>query len=518
MASASTRVLENTKRSRSSRSSAPPADRDETLQRALLEASNGARCAYRTSRRIAKKYIWASPRGPLQRVFFVAMDLLLTLGFVLTGLSISRAVVGTWAVTDRHIESGVAIIYTSLLLLACECFGLYSVRQKSRPSQMVRVTAAGVLATWSTGIFGYVSGLAHSGCVAVAAIAPLNLLALGVWRIVAFHLMERKAADGHGNRVALILGAGATGRRLEQYLTSNPHARYTILGLLDDNRTGPGILGHTVQFRSLAQTKFIETLFVTLPLDSETISELLRDACPHGVNVKLVLDLPPATGNRERRDTLDENFAVVNIYDDPLQEIKLGVKRFIDILGAVLGLLMLSPLLALIALVIKLDSPGPVVYRSFRIGKKGKKFPFYKFRTMVANAEEIKEQLRGRNEREGLLFKIADDPRITKVGRLLRKYSLDELLQLWNVLRGDMSLVGPRPASLDEFHRYRLQHLLRVSVTPGLTGLWQVTARKDPSFERYLSLDRDYIRNWSLRLDLEILLKTAPAVLRGEGQ
>jgi exopolysaccharide biosynthesis polyprenyl glycosylphosphotransferase len=266
-----------------------------------------------------------------------------------------------------------------------------------------------------------------------------------------------------------------------------------------------------------SQTQFIDTLFVTLPLDSETVTEVVRDARQHGVNVKVVLDLPTAASDRGL-DTLDENFAVVNIHDDPLQEVKLGVKRLIDILGAALGLLMLSPLLTLIALIIKLDSPGPVVYRSFRVGKKGRTFPFYKFRSMVANAEAIKEQLRCRNEREGLLFKINDDPRITRVGRLLRKYSLDELLQLWNVLRGDMSLVGPRPASLDEFHRYRLQHLLRVSVTPGLTGLWQVTARKDPSFERYLSLDRDYIRNWSLKLDLKILLRTAPAVLRGEGQ
>jgi exopolysaccharide biosynthesis polyprenyl glycosylphosphotransferase len=517
MASASTRILENSKRGRSSRSSAPPIDRDGTLQRALLEASSGARPAYRASRRNARKYVWALPRSPVQRVIFVAVDLLLTVGFVLAGLSICRAILGAWMVTDRRIESGVAIIYTSSLLLACEYFGVYSLHQKSRPSQMVRVTAAVVIATWSTGIFAYVSSLAHSGCVAVAAIAPLNLLALGAWRVVRFRFMQRKAVDGRGNQVALILGAGTTGRRLEQYLTSNPYAGYSVLGLLDDNRTGLQILGRTQQFRMLAQTQFIDTLFVTLPLDSETVTEVVRDARQHGVNVKVVLDLPTAASDRGL-DTLDENFAVVNIHDDPLQEVKLGVKRLIDILGAALGLLMLSPLLTLIALIIKLDSPGPVVYRSFRVGKKGRTFPFYKFRSMVANAEAIKEQLRCRNEREGLLFKINDDPRITRVGRLLRKYSLDELLQLWNVLRGDMSLVGPRPASLDEFHRYRLQHLLRVSVTPGLTGLWQVTARKDPSFERYLSLDRDYIRNWSLKLDLKILLRTAPAVLRGEGQ
>jgi lipopolysaccharide/colanic/teichoic acid biosynthesis glycosyltransferase len=138
-------------------------------------------------------------------------------------------------------------------------------------------------------------------------------------------------------------------------------------------------------------------------------------------------------------------------------------------------------------------------------------------RTMVTNADELKDSLRHQNERQGPFFKITDDPRITRSGRILRKYSLDELPQLWNVFKGDMSLVGPRPHPIDDFERYNLEHLRRLDVKPGLTGLWQVTARRDPSFETNLALDIDYIENWSLGLDVRILLRTFPEVLRATG-
>lgn len=136
---------------------------------------------------------------------------------------------------------------------------------------------------------------------------------------------------------------------------------------------------------------------------------------------------------------------------------------------------------------------------------------------MVSNAEDLKKVLRDQNQRSGPIFKIADDPRITRIGRLLRRYSLDELPQLWNVLRGEMSLVGPRPHPVDDFAAYQVEHLARLDVTPGITGLWQVTARRDPSFHRGMELDREYIRSWSLGMDARILLKTVKAVVRGSG-
>jgi exopolysaccharide biosynthesis polyprenyl glycosylphosphotransferase len=198
--------------------------------------------------------------------------------------------------------------------------------------------------------------------------------------------------------------------------------------------------------------------------------------------------------------------------------IGLSVKRVVDLLLSFMGLVVLWPLMFVIALAVKLESPGPAIYRSLRVGKRGRTFPCYKFRTMITGADELKDNLRPLNQRHGPFFKIADDPRVTRLGRFLRKYSLDELPQFWNVLRGEMSLVGPRPHPLDDVERYSSEHHRRLEIKPGLTGLWQIAARTDPSFQTCMVLDLSYIRNWSLLLDCKILLRTIPAVLAGEGQ
>jgi len=168
-------------------------------------------------------------------------------------------------------------------------------------------------------------------------------------------------------------------------------------------------------------------------------------------------------------------------------------------------------------LAIRFDSPGPIFYKAQRIGRKGRAFSCYKFRTMVQNADKLKADLEHMNERDSVLFKIKKDPRITKVGKVLRKYSLDELPQFYNVLKGDMSLVGPRPPMAAEVEQYDLAHLRRLDVLPGITGLWQVEARQDPSFDSYISLDTAYVENWSLVMDLRILARTVGVVLSGTG-
>jgi lipopolysaccharide/colanic/teichoic acid biosynthesis glycosyltransferase len=193
------------------------------------------------------------------------------------------------------------------------------------------------------------------------------------------------------------------------------------------------------------------------------------------------------------------------------------VKRIADVILATAGLLALLPLLLAIAAAVKLDSPGPVFYRGVRIGRKRQKFLCCKFRTMIPQADAAKEDLRAHNEREGAFFKITNDPRVTRAGWFLRRYSLDELPQLWNVLRGEMSLVGPRPHPPDDVERYSVEHMQRLDFVPGITGLWQVTARRDRSFERSVTLDVEYIKTWSLALDLRILWKTIPAVFQGSG-
>ena len=210
-------------------------------------------------------------------------------------------------------------------------------------------------------------------------------------------------------------------------------------------------------------------------------------------------------------------FPTIPLHRSEVPEMQLLLKRVIDTILSAIVLVLLLPLLLIIAIAIKLDSPGPVLYLSERIGKKGRVFRCIKFRTMVHDADKLRAKMMHLNEREGILFKISDDPRITKLGRILRKYSLDELPQFFNVLRGDMSIVGPRPPIGSEVREYKLSHLRRLDVTPGITGLWQVQARQDPSFDSYISLDVTYIENWSIWLDFQIIMRTIGVVFAGTG-
>ena len=194
------------------------------------------------------------------------------------------------------------------------------------------------------------------------------------------------------------------------------------------------------------------------------------------------------------------------------------LKRLMDILGGIVGLLITAVVTIVLGPMIKLESPGPLFFSQKRVGRNGRIFKIYKFRSMYADAEERKKELMEQNEMDGLMFKMTDDPRITKIGKFIRKTSLDELPQFWNVLKGDMSLVGTRPPTVDEFEQYEGYHKRRLSMTPGLTGVWQVSGRSDiTNFEEIVSMDVEYIKNWSLKRDIEIILKTVQVVLHSDG-
>jgi lipopolysaccharide/colanic/teichoic acid biosynthesis glycosyltransferase len=210
--------------------------------------------------------------------------------------------------------------------------------------------------------------------------------------------------------------------------------------------------------------------------------------------------------------------STIELCQESIPGVGLSIKRGVDLLLSLVGLVALWPVMFAIALAVKLESPGPAIYCSLRVGKRGRRFSCYKFRTMIRDAEKLKDNLRPLNQRHGPFFKIADDPRVTRLGRFLRKYSLDELPQFWNVLRGEMSLVGPRPHPVEDCAQYTFDHCRRLGVKPGVTGLWQVSGRRDPSFETSMTLDMAYIEKWNLLLDFLILLRTIPAVFAGEGQ
>jgi exopolysaccharide biosynthesis polyprenyl glycosylphosphotransferase len=260
----------------------------------------------------------------------------------------------------------------------------------------------------------------------------------------------------------------------------------------------------------------VDEVIITMPFMHSQVRRAVIQARLNNLDVKIVPDL---YGSLVRGATLEHlgHVPVMSLGAQPIPVFGMILKRAMDVIGSAIGLALFSPFVLAIAVAIRLDTAGPVFYHAWRVGKKGRKFVCYKFRTMLQNADALKDSLGHLNEREGATFKIANDPRITRVGRFLRKYSLDEVPQLWNVIKGDMSLVGPRPHPLDDYHKYDLEHLRRLDVTPGLTGLWQVAARRDPSFEKNVVLDLEYIENWSLRMDLTILFRTLAVVVAGSG-
>ncbi len=346
----------------------------------------------------------------------------------------------------------------------------------------------------------------------IAAIANFAALRRWTWCRPAWSLWP--ATKSRKN--VLIVGAGELGRRVARELEKHPEMGRTVCGFLDDWKPpGNGVIGRASDLPKLARAGFVDEVILAGPHDREPALRVLREAQQLHLDVKIAPDLFGCEwGLRTERVGTS---LLVSLHEEGAPFASLLLKRFIDVAAATAALAFFAPALALIALLIQLDSPGPVLYFALRAGRKGVPFRCYKFRTMVRNAEDMKEKLRDRNQRSGATFKIADDPRITRVGRWLRRYSLDELPQLWNVLTGEMSLVGPRPHPLDDFSAYAIEHLRRLDVTPGMTGLWQVTARRDPSFQNGVDLDLEYIRRWSLKMDLRILLKTASAVMRGSG-
>jgi len=332
----------------------------------------------------------------------------------------------------------------------------------------------------------------------------------------------------HGQaRNVLIVGAGPMGRKLAAILEREHIDGRTVVGFLDERELVAGdVLGRVKNLARIARREFVDEVILVIPDRRDLAKWVVREARRNRLNIRMVPDLyddecEPALEPGDEPGQLQLQFfgdvPVLTLHEEKAPAYGLFWKRVLDITLSAVALLAAAPLLAAVALAIKVASPGAVLYQAKRVGLKGRRFICYKFRTMVCDADKLKDGLRAENERRGPCFKIAADPRITRVGQFLRRYSLDELPQLWNVLRGEMSMVGPRPHPLDDFGQYRLEHLRRLDVTPGITGLWQVTARRDPSFQRNMALDLEYIEHWSLGLDLRILWKTMFVVLHGSG-
>jgi exopolysaccharide biosynthesis polyprenyl glycosylphosphotransferase len=346
----------------------------------------------------------------------------------------------------------------------------------------------------------------------------LTVAVVGFEREVARRIFGRLRRHGRLLRDVVIVGSNDEARELARMLGDDPTLGYRVVGFVSDEGTGEDdLLGTEAETLDVVRRTGAGGVIVAASALSVAVSNrLVRELVHSGIHVELSSTLRDIAPDRLTVRPLGP-FPVV--YLEPRRPVgwRSVAKRAFDLVLTTFGGLLVLPISLVISAAIKLDSKGPVIFRQTRVGKDGRPFDVWKFRTMVVDAEERLAELEAHNEADGPMFKIKDDPRVTRVGRLLRKTSLDELPQLVNVLRGEMSLVGPRPALPVELRSWDAELHARLRVKPGITGMWQVNGRSDSSFEAYSRLDLYYVDNWSLMDDLTILAKTIPTVLFGKG-
>lgn len=326
--------------------------------------------------------------------------------------------------------------------------------------------------------------------------------------------------SGYNYRHLLVIGANERAREMAGKFINSPELGMKLVGFVAENEesrtsaNGEKTLGTIDELRSILERERVDEVMICLSVESKfsTITHIIQQARELGVVARLIPDVAEGHILRKLRVEEFEDEYVVTLFREELL-LQLLIKRAMDVMISSVALVVLMPMLVLLGILIKLTSPGPIFFSQERVGMNQRRFRLYKFRSMVVDAERRKEDLKHLNELDGPAFKMEKDPRITPLGHFIRKLSLDELPQFFNVLKGEMSLVGPRPPLPTEVEKYEWLFRRRLSVKPGLTCVWQVTGRSKTTFEQWMKMDQEYIENWSLWLDLKILLKTIPAVL-----
>ena len=418
-----------------------------------------------------------------------------------------------------------ALILTLLLLFAYRVDGAYEFRRDSslveEAYRITAGTATAIIIMVAIAFFTRPQLNSRLIYVYTGILIPVFLI---VSRIVFRAWLWRLRRRGIGVDRLLIVGAGEVGRMVMRSVVAQPELGYEIIGFLDDD---PGKSNTALgRLRGLGTLDSLQDVLKSMPIDEVIVAlpwhahrkivQVVQEVQQANVRPRIVPDLFALMLGRVQLDQIN-GIPLIGMQPVAITGFNLAVKRLLDVLVSILALTLAAPFWLLIPIAIKLDSPGPVLFNQVRIGRAGRPFVVHKFRSMVVDAEEQKDSLRSLNEADGPLFKIKEDPRTTRVGRLIRRTSLDELPQFLNVLKGDMSLVGPRPALPEEVAQYEEWHKRRLEASPGITGLWQVSGRSLVGFEEMVLLDTFYCENWSFGLDLKILFKTIPRVILGEG-
>jgi exopolysaccharide biosynthesis polyprenyl glycosylphosphotransferase len=411
---------------------------------------------------------------------------------------------------------GYGVAWVSVLWL----HGLYRPRSRwTIRSEGLAIGRAVIVLGLITGTVLFAFRLPDVSRVFLLVLFPAQWLLTLTTRVVMRIAFERLRARGYNLRYVLVVGAGSRAIAFAEKLEAHRELGLRVRGFIDDEITDVpakwSYLGKLDVIETLLHNDVVDEVAICLPFSQWDRMNAISQLCEEeGKIVRVPVDMLERAFSAGRIEELDGT-PVYSIVSGPDRMAAFVVKRAIDVFVSGTALILLSPILIAVAAWIRAREGAPVLFRQVRIGLHGRRFEVLKFRTMVAGAEAMLDELADQSEVSGAAFKMTDDPRVTPTGRLLRRYSLDELPQLWNVLKGEMSLVGPRPALPREVDSYDLWHRRRLSMKPGITGLWQVSARRSPNFDAWAELDLSYIDRWSLWLDFKILARTVPAALEG---
>lgn len=416
----------------------------------------------------------------------------------------------------------VFILWAVLVLTALKAKNLYSTdRTLSIPKEMALTLSSIFYVSIVVGTVIFFANFKFFSRWIFITSFSIIISTLVIWRVVKKIILRRLVISGYQNFNILIVGSNRIAGLLIDEMRERLYLGLRVVGIINDNSNdydcGVPILGRMPDFQTICKKYFIDEVIITDSSRVQLISEISQLAKNMHIGVRIV-----PLSFAESLSTISINYLgiipLLTYKERTFHPTELFLKRAFDFLIAFFLLLILFPFFLIIAFFIKVGSSGPVFYIQKRMGQKGRIFDFYKFRSMVKDADILKSDLLHRNEvTDGVIFKIKRDPRITKIGRFLRRFSLDELPQLINVLKGDMSLVGPRPFPVDESNKMESTHLPRLNIRPGITGLAQVKGRSSLTFYRWVKWDLWYINNWSFGLDLRIIYMTIPAIIKGRG-
>jgi exopolysaccharide biosynthesis polyprenyl glycosylphosphotransferase len=462
------------------------------------------------------------------RLTLVAADAILALVVVLGAMVVRFGRITSWpASADGNVPNPAAAVgvFVGSWISVLWLHGLYRSRARlTDRAEMVAVLRAILIQVAITLSLLYVFKLPDVSRLLLIIIFPaLAAATIGI-RIGMRRILVLARDHGRNVRYMLVLGANDRAKAFAELMENHAELGLVVIGHLaarpEDRGAmlGRPVLGTIDDLELVLHSQIVDEVAICLPFSDGELVEQITALCEQeGKIVRIPVAPVDRVLTSGRLETVD-GVGIYSVSNGPDRTFALVAKRMIDIVGATVLLIVFSPVAALIGLMIKIDSAGPILFRQERVGLHGRPFRVFKFRSMSMDAEERLDDLRQQNQINGHAFKLDHDPRVTRVGTFLRRSSLDELPQLWNVLLGQMSLVGPRPPLPSEVANYDIWHRRRLSMKPGITGLWQVGARQSAEFDHWVQQDLEYIDSWSLWLDFKIIARTVPAVLSGTGR